>query len=252
MNYDLFIRLHLISTLFISHLAEVDNTRLDDARTMRYTGIIVLVVIEYKNSYTFNTSDIRYTVTARQIANSQFKALQQIYTTFPNEFVEWNRHGIRLLFQRTGQSSQHLILARKMKKDRKKEKKKEISQFSHLFIYFFMIVLGKVGKFDFQTMLINIIAGAALISLSTVAVDIIAVYLLPQKKFYGNFKYEPTPGQYFLSSLCFLNNISTNQKQTNKQPLQTEPNELDTDDKTAERQPLLPSASENGHGSTGP
>ena len=150
-----FSHLHLISTLFISHLAEVDNTRLDDARTMRYTGIIVLVVIEYKNSYTFNTSDIRYTVTARQIANSQFKALQQIYTTFPNEFVEWNRHGIRLLFQRTGLFSQHLIRARRKKERKKTEKKTErnrkkqqwiISQFFHNFYLLFLFCLFRKGR----------------------------------------------------------------------------------------------------------
>jgi len=42
-------------------------------------------------------------------------------------------------------------------------------------------------------LLINIIAGAALVSLSTIAVDILAVYILPQKKHYGDYKYEPTP-----------------------------------------------------------
>jgi len=137
----------------LDEYADVDNTRLEDARTVRYTGVILLVIIDYSNTGSFNSSDVDYTVTVRQINKSQFKSEQQIFSTMPTEYSEWNRHGIRLLFQRT----------------------------------------GTIGKFDFQTLLINIIAGAALVSLSTVAVDILAVYLLPQKAVYGNFKYEPTP-----------------------------------------------------------
>lgn len=130
---------------------EVDGTDYDDPKTCRFTGIVLLVIIDYSNTFSFNTGDIRYKISVRQVQKTQFKSEQQIfYDDFPNSLLEWNRHGVRLLFKMT----------------------------------------GTVGTFDFQTLLINIIAGAALVSFAAIAVDVMAIYLLPQSSSYRQYMYE--------------------------------------------------------------
>lgn len=51
---------------------------------------------------------------------------------------------------------------------------------------------GLLGKFDFQVMLITFVTGLGLLTVSTVVVDLIALHFLPQKKIYGDYKYEVT------------------------------------------------------------
>ena len=91
--------------------------------SLRYAGCILLVLIDYTNMVSFNNSYFEYSISVRRVLNTEFKTDEFQFTTFPQEYIYWNRHGIRLLFLRQ----------------------------------------GSVGKFDFQTMLINIIAGSALV-----------------------------------------------------------------------------------------
>jgi len=91
--------------------------------SLRYAGCILLVLIDYTNMVSFDTSYFEYSISVRRVLNTEFKTDQLQFTTFPQEYNYWNRHGIRLLFLRR----------------------------------------GTVGTFDFQTMLINIIAGSALV-----------------------------------------------------------------------------------------
>jgi len=51
---------------------------------------------------------------------------------------------------------------------------------------------GLLGKFDFQTMLLTFVSGLGLLTVSTIIVDMIAIYLLPQKKVYEDYKYQRT------------------------------------------------------------
>jgi len=95
----------------------------EEPESLRYGGIILLFIIEYTNRVSFNTSYFEYTVSIRRVFETEFKAEEHNFIEFPNRYIYWNRHGIRILFLR----------------------------------------LGTVGKFDFQTMLINIIAGSALV-----------------------------------------------------------------------------------------
>ena len=71
----------------------------------------------------FNTSYFEYQISVRRVVDTEFKTDEFQYSEFPSAYEHWNRHGVRLLFLR----------------------------------------LGTVGTFDFQTLLINIIAGSALV-----------------------------------------------------------------------------------------
>ena len=51
---------------------------------------------------------------------------------------------------------------------------------------------GTVGKFDFQTMLINISASFGLLALSSFIVEMLMLKALPQKKLYNSYKFTDT------------------------------------------------------------
>jgi hypothetical protein len=53
---------------------------------------------------------------------------------------------------------------------------------------------GLLGKFDVQVMLLTFVTGLGLLTVSTVIVDVIALYLLPQKKVYNEYKFKVTEG----------------------------------------------------------
>jgi len=101
----------------------------------------------------FDTSQITYSIRVRQVAGTEFKSQESVFSDWPSTYTDYNRHGVRLIFETE----------------------------------------GTVGTFDFQTLLINLIAGAALVSLATVAVDLIALYVLPQKTTYREYMLEETP-----------------------------------------------------------
>jgi hypothetical protein len=123
-----------------------------DAESLRYAGTMLMVLLEYSNLVSFNSSYIEYTISVRRVLQTEFKAEEFQYSHFPTTCTYWNRHGIRMLFLRT----------------------------------------GTIGKFDFQTMLINIIAGAALLSLVTYIVDFLAKYTLPERELYRAYMIQPT------------------------------------------------------------
>jgi hypothetical protein len=53
---------------------------------------------------------------------------------------------------------------------------------------------GLLGKFDYQVTLLTFVSGLGLLAISTLIVDVIAIYLLPQKRVYGDYKYQKTEG----------------------------------------------------------
>lgn len=110
------------------------------------------MLIEYTNMVSFNTSYFEYSISVRRVLSTEFKTDELQYITFPSNYIYWNRHGVRLLFLRR----------------------------------------GTVGTFDFQTMLINIIAGSALLGLTTYVVDFLAKYILPERDMYRAFMIQPT------------------------------------------------------------
>ena len=102
---------------------------------------------------TFDTDHITYTIRVRHVAGTEFKSQESVFSQWPSTYTDYDRHGVRLIFETE----------------------------------------GTVGRFDFQTLLINLIAGAALVKLASIAVDLIALHILPQKTTYREYMLEETP-----------------------------------------------------------
>jgi len=52
------------------------------------------------------------------------------------------------------------------------------------------LVVGSIGAFDFPTLLTSLVSGLVLIKLATVAVDMMLLYILPDKRMYTKHKFE--------------------------------------------------------------
>lgn len=51
---------------------------------------------------------------------------------------------------------------------------------------------GLLGRFDFQTMLVQLVSALGLLSVATVVVELLMLYVLPHKKHYSKYKYQET------------------------------------------------------------
>eukprot|EP01111_Echinosteliopsis_oligospora_P019564 TRINITY_DN9523_c0_g1_i1.p1 TRINITY_DN9523_c0_g1~~TRINITY_DN9523_c0_g1_i1.p1 ORF type:complete len:362 (+),score=74.09 TRINITY_DN9523_c0_g1_i1:33-1118(+) len=129
-----------------------DQSQYSGDQTNRFYGTVIVVLIEYSNTKSYNTSDIQYQYQPVVIQGTEFKAVQPIFTKNITSRVLWNRHGVRMIF----------------------------------------VQAGMLGKFDFQIMLIAFVSGMGLVTAATVVVDVIATRLMPEKKYYKAYKYKPT------------------------------------------------------------
>eukprot|EP01103_Thecamoeba_quadrilineata_P020611 TRINITY_DN894_c0_g1_i1.p1 TRINITY_DN894_c0_g1~~TRINITY_DN894_c0_g1_i1.p1 ORF type:complete len:274 (+),score=29.93 TRINITY_DN894_c0_g1_i1:475-1296(+) len=126
-----------------------ENTK-GSGETLRYAGLILMVIIDYSNTYSFDVNSIDYRISTRLINNTEFKSLENLYTNYPNQMIQRNRHGIRMIFLQT----------------------------------------GFIGGFDFLVLLLNCVAGMGLLAVATVVVDILAFFLVPERDYYSKYKYD--------------------------------------------------------------
>jgi hypothetical protein len=146
--------IHLSFLLQAAGITSLDNaSSYNKSDSMRFDGVVVLVFITYSNTYTYDTSKVRYQYSARQIIGAEFKTEQPIYTKNQTNRTIWDRHGVRLVF----------------------------------------LQIGSLGKFDFQTLLLSLVSGLGLLAVATLVVDIIATRVLPGKETYRHYKYLETP-----------------------------------------------------------
>eukprot|EP01088_Endostelium_zonatum_P014209 TRINITY_DN3014_c0_g1_i1.p1 TRINITY_DN3014_c0_g1~~TRINITY_DN3014_c0_g1_i1.p1 ORF type:complete len:388 (+),score=55.68 TRINITY_DN3014_c0_g1_i1:74-1237(+) len=125
-----------------------------ESQSNRYDGIVLLFFIEYSNTYTFNTGNIRYQYKVRAVENAEFKSMQPIYTKNVNAVNVYNRHGPRIIFLQTGQ----------------------------------------LGVFDFPTLLLSFVSGLGLLTISTLIVDLVVLRIMPKTRhLYSQYKYVETP-----------------------------------------------------------
>jgi len=119
----------------------------------RYAGLVVLVIINYQNtapSFTdFDLNTITYQISAQLFQQTEFKSVEPLYLESFNTRVSRNRHGIRII----------------------------------------VLQVGTIGGFDFQTLLLTLVSGMGLLAVATVVVDVLAVYILPQRNIYDKYKY---------------------------------------------------------------
>lgn len=95
---------------------------------------------------------MRYTIKVEASKGTKFKAVQPVYTKKVEDRVVYDRHGIHFIFLQT----------------------------------------GRLGKFDFQTLLLSFVSGIGLITVSTVVVDFIATKILKAKDVVTELKYHET------------------------------------------------------------
>jgi len=104
---------------------------------------------------------------------------------------------------------------------------------------FIFLVSGKGGKFNIIPLIINIGSGLALLGVATFVADIVALYVLPKRKFYNQVKYE----QVHLPKDDFSSDESTRESRSNS--IDIEISKEEKPQKASDRSPLL-----DNHGKT--
>jgi len=123
------------------------------SRSMRNDGIVLLFFITYSNTYSYSTNNMRYQYTIKRVLNTKFKAVEPVFTKNITTRVLWDRHGIRIIF----------------------------------------LQVGRLGVFDFQTLLLTFVSGLGLLAAATFVVDFLAFRIMPSKQLYYKYKYKETP-----------------------------------------------------------
>jgi hypothetical protein len=142
--------------------AEVDLDQKSDAlkkkkknelhETMRARGLVLFVVITYSNTNTFfGTHPVRYEYRVHRLHETDFVVYETLGTSESADNTRHlhKRHGIHLKF----------------------------------------IITGSIGRFSLQALLGNIVSALGLVTLSSIVVDQLAIYVLPRKRQYANYKY---------------------------------------------------------------
>lgn len=192
---------------------DVDNcvcfTDKDKNESLRSSGAIIFVFLDYQNSVSINpfNKDVRYTIRAELMSDTEFKAVQSVYTkSLEKSRVIYNRHGVHFVFVQTGQ----------------------------------------LVRFSFQVLLLSFVSGIGLITVSTTVVDFIATYLLNTKDVVTTLKYKTTTNFAALNDddiVRLANKIRRIQEQElnlGEHPAESVvTNETDGDVSVTFRQPLL-------------
>lgn len=128
------------------------QSKVVNGKTLRYDGALLMMVITYSNNG-LHPSKLEYTYEVQILQGADVVAMEPTQIRSSDKSVhERNRHGINVLF----------------------------------------MVSGAVGKFDFQTLLMNIVSGAVLLGVATTVVDLLLLYVMPDKDLYKRHKYELT------------------------------------------------------------
>jgi len=142
-----------VGTLLKAAGVDIDSMSVQDGECIRYSGAIFLVVIDYQNSIThFFKPRKEYTIHVELINNTEYKAVQSVYTKKLVERTIYNRHGLHFVFLQT----------------------------------------GKLVAFDFQVLLLSLVSGMGMLAFSTTIVDLISTKLLGSKDVVTNLKYRTT------------------------------------------------------------
>lgn len=144
----------------VSSLDEKSDAVNAKGQTIRQRGAILRVSIHYQNWYNtwFGTSEIEYSYRVHRIPYMDYNIKQTLHYT-PSSHVEntkWRllrkRYSVRLEFEQD----------------------------------------GSLGMFSTSTLLLKLVSGTALLTLTATIIDVIALYLLPNKEVYRKHVYEQT------------------------------------------------------------
>eukprot|EP01129_Flabellula_baltica_P000789 TRINITY_DN10741_c0_g1_i1.p1 TRINITY_DN10741_c0_g1~~TRINITY_DN10741_c0_g1_i1.p1 ORF type:complete len:362 (-),score=72.29 TRINITY_DN10741_c0_g1_i1:24-1109(-) len=147
-KYDILELSDLLRAAGINSLDDLSTT--SDEETLRNSGFVLLVFVDYSNKISFDPTNVEYKISATMINNTEFKAEQPIFTkNIENGRLIWNRHGMRIIINQ----------------------------------------VGEIGQFDFQTLLLTFVSGLGLTTMSTFVVDFFATKLFPARKTINEHKY---------------------------------------------------------------
>eukprot|EP00741_Cyanophora_paradoxa_P005524 tig00000900_g5356.t1 len=122
--------------------------------SVRSDGLVLVVYIDYGNrGIAPNQDEISYKYKVRAIQGKKYKAEEVLWAPYPSRRVIRNRHGLLITF----------------------------------------VAVGEVGVFSFQTMLINLVTALGLMAVATTVTDMLALHLMPQKKYYKEYKFQARP-----------------------------------------------------------
>jgi len=142
-----------VGTLLRAAGIDIDAESVVEGESIRNSGAIFLVIMDYQNSRTrFLQENEHYTIRVELINNTEYKAVQSVYTKRLGERTIYDRHAIHFVFLQT----------------------------------------GKLVKFDFQVLLLSFVSGMGLLAFSTTIVDFISTKLLGSKEVVTNLKYRTT------------------------------------------------------------
>jgi len=118
----------------------------------RYDGVLILGVIKYSNRQR-GSSQLKYSYEFFVLPGSDVVAQEPTSINVgTGQTYARNRHGVRILF----------------------------------------VVTGLIGRFDFPTLLTALVNGFVLLKVATTIVDLLLLYIMPQKDIYKKHKFEVT------------------------------------------------------------
>jgi len=143
-----------VCTLLKAAQVDIDKMSVQGDESIRNSGAIFLVFLDYQNSMTHLFKKYtRYTIHVEMINNTEYKAVQTVYTKKLDGRTIYNRHGLHFVFLQT----------------------------------------GKLVKFDLQVLLLSLVTGMGMLAFSTTIVDLISTKVLGNKDVVSNLKYKTTP-----------------------------------------------------------
>ncbi|KAI9140005.1 hypothetical protein BKA69DRAFT_1126033 [Paraphysoderma sedebokerense] len=119
--------------------------------SLRSSGIVLIMFIDYSNSES-NYTELTYKYLPGSIQKAEGKIVEVIYDVSLGNYVQLNRHGVRIKFIQT----------------------------------------GTIGEFDFMALLSYLAGAIALFKVAQLIVEQLMLRFLPQKEFYAKYKYTVT------------------------------------------------------------
>eukprot|EP01138_Halocafeteria_seosinensis_P000406 gb/GECG01000419.1/.p1 GENE.gb/GECG01000419.1/~~gb/GECG01000419.1/.p1 ORF type:complete len:506 (+),score=50.80 gb/GECG01000419.1/:1-1518(+) len=150
-EYDVMPMMTLLEAAGIDSLdSAAGDVGVIQTETLRVSGMALLVEVAYDNFFTYNPDNVRYTLKAHKIQNTEFK-IEQPLSSFARGSAEklvYNRHGIQVVVRQT----------------------------------------GKIGRFNFAQLLTVLVTSLGLIAVSASIVNFTAFSLLPMRYIYRQYR----------------------------------------------------------------
>lgn len=145
-----------VGELLFAASVDLSEKSKDKSNSLLYSGTVVLVLVKYSNDEGWNhpsPGEPRYEYIVRRVNNSDYKMFEA--KDVPNE------PNSRLLIKRAGPK-------------------------------FIFLVTGDFAQFSFQTLLIQLASAIGLLSVATLVVETVMLYLAKWRKHYAAAKFEET------------------------------------------------------------